>query len=423
MRRKFRELRENLEEFAYQDEFPVMVLKCGDGEVTYALKALEALDAENTSDLFIQFAEPFTDASTWVTRSLANLGALLEVLGRQRRAEGLAPFPRVPDFFEDPRVAPRERLTAAVHYLRGLLPDEDDHRLVVACLPIELRDPDAYAALMASLVSLDAPPPWMAAVRFVTRDPRERPILAAALRVHGVEHALCLDVDLGTAAVTDALTRDAADPGVPVSERMSALLQLAMLDFAYQRHDDAVAKFGVLHAHYAAHDAPVMQALCLQGVGDVMRARGASPEALARFQQALALAMRARSLPVILNLLTAAGETSMDVALHAEAQEYFTLAAQTAGAMLNPFARADAFERAGDAARVRRRAGDVIAAWSRCEEIAREVKYGPRLVSVLERRAAWHRELGMTEAEREALARLDAARALVASAHDHGAHA
>lgn len=389
MRRRFTELKEHLEEFVYQDEAHTLVLTCGDAEAAYALKAVEALDAENTSDLFFNLVEPFDEASRWVTRSTAALRALFLVLNHQRTRASLAPLPGFPALCEDARYTPRERLFALVQYLRSMLPDEDGHRLVVSFLPTELRDPAGYASLMASLIPAAEPPDWTRAVRLVVRDPSERPTLAAAFRARGVAHVLTLPVDLSTASVTDALTRDAADPAVPEGERMSALLQLAMLDFAYHRHGEATRKFGVLHDYYAAHDARAMQALCLHGVGDVLRDGRRVPEALGRYQQAVATAMEARALPVLLNALMAAGDTSMELGRFEDAQSYFASAADTAGAMLNPFARCDALERVGDAALARRRHDDVSTAWERCASLATECGHGPRLESVRARMEAW----------------------------------
>ena len=58
---------------------------------------------------------------------------------------------------------------------------------------------------------------------------------------------------------------------MPVADRMQALLQLAGIDFAYQRYPEAIQKYKILNNYYAAHQAPVMQAVVLQGVGDALR--------------------------------------------------------------------------------------------------------------------------------------------------------
>ena len=59
MRRKFEELRENLDEFVEQTEYPVLVVGCLADELAYVLKFLQGLDDKHTESYFLVFGENF----------------------------------------------------------------------------------------------------------------------------------------------------------------------------------------------------------------------------------------------------------------------------------------------------------------------------------------------------------------------------
>lgn len=406
MRRKFQELKDCLEEFVLQAEHPMLVL-CGTGdEVPYVLKSLEALDAESCSDLFFSFSRPFVDAATYVTQALAGVEAQISVINTKRTQEGKSPYPPLPNDCLDARRQAPERLLDAVRYLRGFLPDEEEHRLVLALLPVELRDAAGYARLIAAFVPAGTPQPWMAGVRFLVRDSRDAPLLLPALRNQHASHVLALEVDFTAAAMTSALIRDAVDPAVPLAERMSITLQLAMMDYAYKSYHKALDKYGLVYTYYERQGIPSMQALCLLGVGDVLRATGRSSQALERYQQGLALAMESKSLAVILNLMLAAGHAATDVGQHSEAEGYYQMAARVSASMLNPYSRCDALEFAGAAAFAQGRHGEAAQAWQDCEQIARKIEYWERLESVLARKVALFSQTRMEVERRTAEASL-----------------
>ena len=55
---------------------------------------------------------------------------------------------------------------------------------------------------------------------------------------------------------------------------MVSLQQLAALDYAYGRHQDALAKYALLHEYHHQAEQPDMQALALLGAGDTLFAAG-----------------------------------------------------------------------------------------------------------------------------------------------------
>ena len=120
------------------------------------------------------------------------------------------------------------------------------------------------------------PEPWMKGLRVIARDDRTHPFLFPGLRAHKAPGVLLYDLDLSPKALNDALVREAADRSAPVADRMQALLQLAGIDFAYQRYPEAIQKYKVLNNYYAEHQAPVMQAVVAAGRGRCAAAHAAS---------------------------------------------------------------------------------------------------------------------------------------------------
>jgi hypothetical protein len=152
-----------------------------------------------------------------------------------------------------------------------------------------------------------------------------------------------------------------------------------------------------------------MQALCVLGVGDCLRMAGQPKVALEKYQQGLAVALSAKppvpvpappladgspnpnpglhpsAPPILLNLLLAAGETSMTLAAYQDSESYYDSASRMAARCMNPFAAADALERQGDAALARGDHGAALAAWTDTDNVAKSCKYYERRESVLGR--------------------------------------
>src|SRR5439155_14537733 len=165
-------------------------------------------------------------------------------------------------------------LQDVLQYLRSLLPNEKEHSVVVGLLPLSCRNFEEYAGLMTWVMPLPDVKPWMVPLRIVIYDDRSQHLVKTVLERRQAEHILSFEVDFSTPALTDSLTRDASDASLPVPERMACLMQLAALDYSYKRHAEALQKYGALHNYYAEQKIPSMQALCLLGAGDTLRAGG-----------------------------------------------------------------------------------------------------------------------------------------------------
>jgi tetratricopeptide (TPR) repeat protein len=406
MKRKIEELRENLDEFVQQDDYPILLVGCVSEELAYVVKFVQSLDEIHEHCYFVTFPEPFESPVAYLDAVVNNVETQIAGANEVRAQEGEPLLPVVPAELNDLRRTPEQRLRGVLDYLRSLLPDasaedELEHRVVVGLLPLQCSDYKGYCELMHALTTSPQLQPSLERMRVVIYDDRTRRDLVKFLREQKVEHVLTFDVDFSTPALTDALTRDASDPSLPVPERMSCLLQLAALDYSYKRYPDALEKYGLLYQYYEGEDQKSMQAMCLLGTGDTLRAAGHPEQAKARLQQGIALAMEDKAMPVLLNLLLSAWGVCMELRHHEDAESYADSGTKVAAAVLNPFCYADFHEMLGDAQMAQNKLQDGLAAYKRCAELCKTYEYFHRWKSVLERQRKIYEDAHMRTEQRE----------------------
>ncbi|MGK3988992.1 hypothetical protein WME99_38465 [Sorangium sp. So ce136] len=423
MWRKLDELKATLDEFVDQREHLLLVVSCADPEMSYVLKTLEGMDDTAPSDIFLVFGETFTDAAQYASAIMKNLRVQMEIARAPRAAQGEGPFPPLPAVCDDVAAAPGARLRAAIDHVSSLVPAQGGHRVIWGFLPLQIADQEGYARLVGEFVPARGPEPWMRGLRVIARDDRAAPFLFPPLRKSKAPGVLLYELDMSPAALNDALVKEAGDRSLPVADRMQALLQLAGLDYAYRRYPQALEKYGALYRYYAAHDAPVMQAVTLLGVGDVLRQMGDVKEARVKYHQGLALVMSTQALPVLLNLTYAIGDTSLELKDYRDAEGFFGLAGQVAGKLMNPFVKADALEKQGIA---RYRTGDATGAvlvWKEAAALSKTFAYHERHRSVLESLIAAYKGMYMEDERRACEAELRTAAQAVKTdareAHEH----
>ncbi len=427
--RRLAEFRAHCEEFIWQPDDHVLLISGTDGDVPYVLKVLEQVEGHDEASLYVMIADAYLDADTYARTVAGRCVQLYEVASAEcveRKEPPLQPFPAA---LTEAPLGPRDRIVTAIEHLGARLPNVDDHRVVFALLPTVVHDWADYATFVADFTRMPppAPPltaPWPAYARLLLRDGRDHPIGGALQRWHA-QGVLNVDVDMSTDALAGDLSQDAVDPAVPVALRMQAVLQLANIDLSYKRYDEAVKKFALLFDYYGNSDAPLMQALCMQGVGDCLRMVGQPPQALERYQQGLAIGIAATSPlpiqpipaapdaagtpkpmhpsapPVLLNLLLAAAPTCMVLGKPDDARSYYADASKLAAKCMNPYAACDALQGEGDAQRALGQPKDALERWRECETIAEKYRYLDRLVSALERIHALYAE-GHLRAEADA---------------------
>lgn len=412
MQRKLQDFELNVNNFLTQREHLSLVLRCRGGEALTALKLLDRLEDRHPSDLFVHIMEPVHSVEQFFTDVLGRIGRELELVNQLRAREQLPPHPALPADCSRHDVAPFTRMRRLVEYLKTMIPSPDG-RLILVVLPSDIGDAGVWASLVGGFLVQTAIAPWMTRLRVVIRDEPDAPVLVSAIDRQPSVDTLIYEIDLSTGALMNAVVDDARDETLPRTQRVTALLQLAAFDYAYGRLSEAASKYAALYDYYAEVGNRALQAHCLHGMGDVL-ARGGHPEAArSRYQQGLALAIEAQSIPVMLNALIALGALCMGQGAYADAAGYLELAEKTAGKAYNPVARADALENLGEARFREQKYGEAMAAWQAAAAQAGQFGYFDRWLSSLGRLRDLFRDAGMQrerdEHERE-IARVTALR-------------
>jgi tetratricopeptide (TPR) repeat protein len=165
----------------------------------------------------------------------------------------------------------------------------------------------------------------------------------------------------------------------------------------------------VLYTYYEEMNIPSLQAMCLLGTGDTLRAAGDLPAAKEMLQRGIALCLEHKVLAVLLNLCISAVNVCFALQHYADAESYADSGSQVAAGVLNPFVYADMFELRGDAQVEQLKVEEAIESYARCVEISRMYEIFPRWRSALEKQAnAFDRANRLSDgrAAREELARV-----------------
>lgn len=405
MRRKTEVLRENLDEFVTQVEYPMLVVGCIPDELVYLLKFMEGLNETHPEAFMLVFAGAFSTPHAYLDSAVELLKIQLEAAKPLRAERGEPPFPPLPREVDDTRLPAEERLQRILVFLGSLVPNDREYSVVVGLLPLTCNDFRAYAKLVGAVMPVPEPAPWMAPLRIIAYDNRAEPVLKPVMESYQVEQVLYFEINFSTPAVTDALTVDAADPELPMAQRMTCLHQLAAVDYSYRRYPDAIQKYAVLNEYYGRTGLPAMQAMCVNGAADALCAGGQFDLAKKMLQSGLALGLEAKCLPALLNLFISITDLCVRLGQYDEAESYADSGAKVAAGALNPTVYADMFEKKGDAQLAQNKVAEGLASYKRCEELCKLYEYFHRWESVLKRQAdvyrqaAMHRELRAAEDE------------------------
>jgi tetratricopeptide (TPR) repeat protein len=377
----------------------------------------ESLDQAEGAHVFGMFPQAVTaDAAGYCAAVIEALRTQLDVVDKVRVAEGNPAWPALPPECFDPRSPPSRRLRAAIAHAASLVPGGHEHHMVFCLLPQTIGKPEAYAQAISALLPAPQTPnfrpePAWPRVRLILRDQGAQPQVIEALRRLKAPDVLVYEPDLSPDALMDATVRDVADPNLPEAQRMQMLVELASLDYAHGRLEDAVAKYGVLYDYYRKNNVPSMQAFILQGTGDVLRKLGRLPMARERYGQGLTMALETKTLPLITTLAYSAGDVSLELGRFEDAEAHLDIARQIAAGLRNRPVEADALEKLGIARLALKRPGDAIVAWRDAANACRASQYRERLISVLDRMAKVFASARMTADERAAQSELTAVRA------------
>lgn len=316
---RLRDLRDLLEAFLERPQPGVLVIRCTEEEHFYLIHTLEQLDADSPADRFLVVPEPFSAPATY-----------LDALDRRIMAERGDPSPATSTA---PR--PEDPSSRLRTILAGLIQDlpPGDHRLMCALAPCAIDDPDGFTALAESLLSDPLPAP----LRLVLRESPTHPTTAAE---HRSDNIFAYSFHLPATVVVEDTAAVAMDTSRPADERSQAILQMAIRDHGFGRHQRAVHACDLI---LELAPGPALIVLGLATRAEALRAQGQLPEALASASEALRGAVAAENLPLIHASAMTLGEVSLQSDRVNEALACFTLAEQAA--IYSPDAQTIARER------------------------------------------------------------------------------
>ena len=297
MRKLILKVQEDVAAFVEQREDFVLLAGGGDGEAAVLLKILRDLEDASGTDLFLLFADPFTNLESFATDTIERLRAEHCLANEAARKEGDPPLPPFPEPLADESHPPLRRLLEAIRFARSLLPP-GDHHLVWAMVPSSIEDTLGWRELTAALLPAERRiEPWMRRLRLILRE------VGDADTLQGVPLGRRLELDFGPEALEGSLEDEAVDESLPMPQRIQALLSLAYLDFAHKRYDLAMEKFGILLGYYQSTDDKPMQAMVLNGYGDIYHREGEFERARDWYEKASMPAMEGDS-PVVFFTVT-----------------------------------------------------------------------------------------------------------------------
>jgi tetratricopeptide (TPR) repeat protein len=268
MRKLFDQLLGALRQFLKQRDHLLLLVPCEDSDVALLLKALRDLDRESGADVFLLFAEDFRAPDTFLN-DIAQRLQEEHALTNEAVGPDVPKLPPLPAAFLDQHNPPPARLEAGLRYGHSLIDPRQGQHFLWGMAPGMIGDPKSYLELLAQLLPNPDIRPWMRGARIVARAPADFQLdgspLALANRVQVQPFTIPPN------AQEEELAAAADDPKVPLGDRMQAEVQLAYLDYAHSRFDQAIERFLKALAFFQWAEIPAMEGLIICGLGDIAR--------------------------------------------------------------------------------------------------------------------------------------------------------
>jgi len=271
MQKLYEQLLGLLRAFLKQRDDLLLLVPCADSDVALLMKALRDLDRESGADVFLLFAEDFDRADTFMA-SIADRLQEEHRLINEAVGDDLAKLPDLPAEFLDPTAPPETRLEAGMRYARSLIDARRGQHFLWGLGPLRIGDAEGYLELLAQLPPKPDIRPWMRGARIVARVPVDFQIDRSPLA--NFERVQVKPFTIPPNAQEEELLAAAEDPKAPLGNRMQAEVQLAYLDYAHSRFDQAMERFLRALAFFQWAEIPVMEGLIICGLGDIARQQG-----------------------------------------------------------------------------------------------------------------------------------------------------
>ena len=317
----FEKIRHELADFIEQRDDLILLVSCTNSDFGFVLEILREIEQSSGTDVFLLFSDGFVQSDPFVSVAIERLRDEHRTACEWLSEQGGVPLPSLPVFLDDHKLPASQRLRKAIDYARSLIPQGKGNRLVWAMFPMEVKDWASYLKLIVGLVPWDGIQPWMRGVRLVFRSTQEagrfEPRLSNAPRVRRTKFELTQD------QIEGAIADQVNDEQAPVEQRMQALLSLAVLDYAYNRPEDAIAKYNHLLGYYQSTGNKALEAFVLNGLGDVAHRQGNLEHALERYECAVIPAAEAKEGMILASIIRNLGDVAFEQKRYGEAEQYF----------------------------------------------------------------------------------------------------
>lgn len=392
MRKLLEQMRTDCNQFIKQRDDLLMIAPCSDNDSGIALQVLRDIEQADATHIFLLFADSFTESDPFVSVAVERLKQQHSLACAALAEKGKEPLPSMPAGLFHASHPPALRLRDAICFARSFVPREGGHRLVWAMFPQQIANRREYLRLVSTFVPLDGIKPWMAGIRLIFRD-----MVGTAEYAPGLTHAprtRLREWNLGPAAVESSLQSDAANKELSVDERMQSLFSLALLDYAHNRGEAAIAKFNVLLGHYQRTGNNLMQAVIVNGVGDVFHRQGDFPAAQYWYECAVPMCAAAKDPLAMATVSKNLGDVSYKLGRYAEAEQYYDGLDKLCAVTLDPGTKIYALKCRGLSQEMQDKYEVAIASLEAAALLSRNMNFTPLLGENLEHLVRLYRTIG-----------------------------
>jgi tetratricopeptide (TPR) repeat protein len=260
MQKVFEQLRSSLIDFVDQREFFMLRVFAPDAEAALMLKLLFDHQSSSSDDLYYLFTEAFVTPDQYVDQIVSRLEIEYSADVTSGGKE-LNPIPE--SCLRKSGNSASKRLQECFAYTRGLLPIELGHRVVWAMAPAEISNPTIWENFILGCIPETGIEPWMRGSRWIVRLP-----IANKGRSNS-HHPLMSDLhfSIPANAAEDEL-RESLNKPIPSDMRAQALAQIAFIDLAHGRIEDASPKLTETLSLGQQLDDNALQTIAMLGLGD-----------------------------------------------------------------------------------------------------------------------------------------------------------
>lgn len=392
--------------FVDQRDDLLLVASCAEPDVGIAAKVLRDLDRASPSDLMLILADDFSDAESFVTQVGKRFQEELRIARESAEMRGEEELPpELPAELLAAKGPPAKRLHQLMDFSRTLVPPQSGHRVVWAFFPAKIANRRAYMDLASSCAphgTRDVET-WMRGLRLIFRAEadfafKDSPLVDA-------ERTRLTRVDFSPPALEASLKKVVENPRLPSAERMDALLTIALLDAAYDRHQQANVKLKQLLDFHRRAENPLMQAVVMNGLGDVAYRRKDLKKAQYWFECAIKPAGVAEQPMILATIAQNLGAIAYEQKKFADAEDYYHLLFQARESLLDEDGMVVALEWRGLSQEQQRKWQPAQASWEHAEVLCRAFELNHRLRPTLENLSRVYRQLRnqerLKEVERE----------------------